>query len=208
MDKQNELTGNNEIKESRQIIGRNIKEIRSKQNLSQKDLAGMIGVSPSMIWLYENGYRAPSSNAFIRIAVALGVYGYELTAGISDYPMSMAMMDPLRYGDDEVIEFAKKIGRNIPEKEQVVGSLAYQVIADDMPFSMLLDPIGIHKAFVDDDSMELLKVYRELNPTGKAEALKRISELVQIEKYKRASDEPLTEKEKIIEELYHNMDLV
>ena len=86
MDKQNELTGNNEIKESRQIIGRNIKEIRSKQNLSQKDLAGMIGVSPSTIF-----NPALVRSSLIRLVFELSSFRYSSLFSFNKFNAAFAL---------------------------------------------------------------------------------------------------------------------
>lgn len=50
-----------------------IKLLRDERGFSQKDLAKRIGVSPSMVALYETGSRMPSFETLIRIHRVLGV---------------------------------------------------------------------------------------------------------------------------------------
>ncbi len=52
-------------------LGMRIKDIRSKQGLSQKDLAGLVGVTPSTISQIENNLIYPSLPALFKIAETL-----------------------------------------------------------------------------------------------------------------------------------------
>ena len=196
--------------EQGKIIGDNIKKIRIMRKMTQKELAELIGVSPSMIWQYENGYRVPRGEAFIRLVLALDVLGYDLVDGLSDFPMSAAMVDPLHYGDEEVLAFAEKIGKVLPGSDdfKCSSSLMEQLVAENVNFSLLIEPFGVFKAFVDKDEKELLKIYICLNDAGKAEAKKRIAELSQLDNYKRTVNEPLSDRENLIKDLYLNSDLV
>ena len=200
-------------------IGDNIKSIRQKRGITQKELAEMVEVSPSMIWQYENGYRKPRGYAFIRLVIALDTNGFALSAGEEDFPLSAAMIDPLRCGDDSVIEFAKKLGKKIPEKnidadsfEKLPDSVGYEILGkllnDEMTFQDVKESLGIYKAIVKRDDMEILEIYRKLNDEGKIEARKRISELSMLSKYMRSDNDPVSNMDQLIEALQKYVDIV
>ena len=46
-----------------------LKQLRINKNLTQKDLASILGVKKCMISAYENSTRTPSHQVFIRIAL-------------------------------------------------------------------------------------------------------------------------------------------
>lgn len=50
-----------------------LKELREARGFSQRQLADKIGVSPSMIGLYETGERMPSFETLLRIRRLFGV---------------------------------------------------------------------------------------------------------------------------------------
>lgn len=52
-------------------LGENIRERRIAKNMSQEDLAGIVGVSRMEICYYENGFRTPKLYKANRIAKAL-----------------------------------------------------------------------------------------------------------------------------------------
>jgi len=53
------------------MVGQRLKEARQLQNLTQKQLADLIGVKPSEISQYESGKRTPRWNTFNKILDAL-----------------------------------------------------------------------------------------------------------------------------------------
>ena len=50
------------------ILSERIKELRIKRNLSQKDLADILDLSPSIISAYETGERTPSVDNIISLS--------------------------------------------------------------------------------------------------------------------------------------------
>lgn len=68
-------------------IGKNIREHRKLQGLTQKALADKSGVAEITIRQYENEKRTPNSEILIRIADALKITLYELIGGknLSNY---------------------------------------------------------------------------------------------------------------------------
>lgn len=61
-----------------------IKEIREDLGYSQKQLATLLGVSPSNIYNYENNRTEPSVDMLVKISNALNVSVGELI-GVEDY---------------------------------------------------------------------------------------------------------------------------
>lgn len=54
-------------------IGLRIKELREKKNLSQEELAGIIGVTKQMISHYESGKNVPRSGNIKKIAKVFNI---------------------------------------------------------------------------------------------------------------------------------------
>ena len=54
-------------------MGDIIRALRNERNISQEQLGKKIGVTRSMIALYESGERFPSLSALIKLSRALGV---------------------------------------------------------------------------------------------------------------------------------------
>lgn len=53
--------------------GRSLKDIRNQQGILQRDITEKYGVSQSYYSLIENGYRRPSLDCAMRIALALNI---------------------------------------------------------------------------------------------------------------------------------------
>ncbi len=53
--------------------GRSLKDIRNQQGILQRDITEKYGVSQSYYSLIENGYRRPSLDFAMRIALALNI---------------------------------------------------------------------------------------------------------------------------------------
>lgn len=88
-------------------IGENIKAIRKKNKLSQKQLADLVGVSQAAIYYYESGKRDINMVLLSKIANALNVH-------ISDFFQSEPKkdkMDLLLFACDE--EYSTRIANNI-----------------------------------------------------------------------------------------------
>jgi transcriptional regulator with XRE-family HTH domain len=54
-------------------IGNKIKDLRMKQGMSQRELAGKVGLTPSFVSQLENNQITPSLSSFLQICNALGV---------------------------------------------------------------------------------------------------------------------------------------
>lgn len=54
-------------------FGRKLRELRKQKNLTQKELASLVGVKNSIISFYEVGERIPSPEIIIKLASVLHV---------------------------------------------------------------------------------------------------------------------------------------
>ena len=61
-----------------QILGKNIKYFRYKQNITQEKLAELLEVSANYIGRLERGQHNPSLNKIEKISTALKIKPYEL----------------------------------------------------------------------------------------------------------------------------------
>lgn len=52
-------------------FGRRLRELRKQKNLTQKELASLIGVKNSIISFYEVGDRIPSPEVIVKLSAAL-----------------------------------------------------------------------------------------------------------------------------------------
>jgi transcriptional regulator with XRE-family HTH domain len=67
-------------------FGRNVREARTRQGLSQEELGFRAGMKRSYLSDLERGQRNPSVRALGRLASALGVAPAELLHGVSSEP--------------------------------------------------------------------------------------------------------------------------
>lgn len=66
------------MKKSSTLFGQKVKELRLKQNMSQGDLAKILGVHRAYVSGIERGVRNPSLTTIERFAKAFGVKSNEL----------------------------------------------------------------------------------------------------------------------------------
>lgn len=66
-----------------------LKELRQKRNISQKDVAKFLDLSPSIISGYETGERTPSASIIIRLA--------DLYHCSTDYILGKSVIDTSSY---------------------------------------------------------------------------------------------------------------
>lgn len=151
------------------MIGLNIKNIRTEQGLTQKQLAQQVGVAPVTIQQYERGVRTPKHEMIKRIAAALNVsatkiYGLPQRENEEQQSNLEHFLDESvdEHGDVDPVKFADARYSDLWE----LGKMTDQLYLDTL------------KNWED---VDLLRVvvgsFEELNRTGKIEALKRISEL-------------------------------
>ena len=55
------------------MLGEKIKELRERENYSQKELGLKLGISPSTIGMYEQNRRSPGKDMLLKIAKVFNV---------------------------------------------------------------------------------------------------------------------------------------
>ena len=155
-------------------IGENIKKARKAAGLTQKELGEKLGVSNTMIAIYETGRRMPKTDTLQRIASALNCSVASLFPAITDFKAEIAdriktYNDALNETDDEIERTKLKYKINLLENEEwgvVLSGQTDEIYTISTYFMDILDP------------------YIKLNSLGKAEAAKRVEELTHIDRYK------------------------
>lgn len=77
-------------------VGQNIKRIRERKKISQKELGKILGVSQQMIGQYENNANPPKLVTLRRISKALNTPLHELINGVTDFWQLVPPEDILR----------------------------------------------------------------------------------------------------------------
>lgn len=67
------------------IVCNHIRELRVQRNLTQTELASILGVSKSVVSSYENGVHLPPYDILVRISSLFGV-SCDYLLGVSDIP--------------------------------------------------------------------------------------------------------------------------
>lgn len=126
-------------------IGKNIRKVREEKNISQKELAQRLGVTPPMLSQYETGRRKPRVSTLLKIAEALGCDPKTLV------------------GEDVYIDDA-------------LGTLFLFDFDDNR-----LSQSNVRRA----NEQNLLFYFDKLTMQGQDEAVKRVAELAELEKYRK-----------------------
>jgi len=93
------------------LIGKRIKERRQKMNLTQKDLAEKVQVTPSAINQYEKGEKTPSTENLLNLARELGVS--------SDYLLGASKEDDI-FVDKTVLKAFKDFKELSPNSRMTI----------------------------------------------------------------------------------------
>lgn len=147
-------------------IAKNIRTIRKKRGLTQKQLATLCEMSEAQISQYEIGYRTPRYKTICKLAKALNV-------STVDFFLN----------DAEI----KKIGKtiDIAEKEFCLDTTRYLMDLNKEKHFVsnlgIIDdtlPEDVQKAFV-----KLLDNFSKLNQNGRKKLFERLEELLEMPKY-------------------------
>lgn len=115
-------------------VAENIKRIRKKKGLTQKQLGKKCGMAESTLRQYELGYRHPKIETIQKIANALGCSLVALT-GIEEYKKTEEYKTGIRSVDayDGVLALLKNIYGDVQEKnvQQEYGESFYYLVGKD-----------------------------------------------------------------------------
>lgn len=150
------------IKENKNSIGSNIRLFREKMNLTQKELADLSGLTYENIKDYEECKKNASLDDLKKIAAALNINELELDNQIF-----------YAYNDNNVYKTIIANNKIYDAKDEKIND-DYIYCVGDIAVS----------------DKNLLKEFHALNLDGKAEAIKRVSELKFVDKYTNPDFDP------------------
>ncbi len=157
-------------------MGQVLKQLLNDQNMTIKELSEITGISKNTLYaITKRDSLHVRAETIEKISKALGVPVAKLLDWNSEGKMSE--LDRIAY------QTAKS--RDIPIEIQNAPLYTDEVI-DRLVKAIQKDNPRLYRTAPD---YLLLQYYDELNPTGKAEAIKRVEELTHIEKY--TTKEPL-----------------
>jgi transcriptional regulator with XRE-family HTH domain len=100
-------------------ISKNIKLLREKYRLSQKELAAIAGVSDKAVSTWERGLKEPRMGAIQKIADHFGIKKSNLIEDGGIQSITLASKSSIEFTQDEV-EIIKKYRRLTPEGKKTV----------------------------------------------------------------------------------------
>ena len=100
-------------------ISKNIKLLREKYRLSQKELAAIAGVSDKAVSTWERGLKEPRMGAIQKIADHFGIKKSNLIEDGGIQSITLASKSSIEFTQDEV-EVIKKYRRLTPEGKKTV----------------------------------------------------------------------------------------
>ena len=156
-------------------IGKKIQAARKSKGLTQKQLAERIGVATGTIQQYELGKRQPKLETLDKIAKSLDVSIFDILpsyeGGFEEEYEKMVKKLRKKY-----FPYSISISDDFePSEEDIIESLR------------MSEPDFFENA--DQNYLELVSAFDELNAVGRQEAVKRVQELGEIPKYQK-KDEP------------------
>lgn len=92
----------------------NLKTLRVKANLSQADLAKVLGVSRSAVSSYENGTRRPNHEVLVKLAVFYNV-STDFLLGNAPQPSKPDLIDELSFEIRKLLDTANLDSSNKAE---------------------------------------------------------------------------------------------
>ena len=147
-------------------IGERIRKIRTKKNLTQKQLGDLCNMADSAIRRYESDKGNPTLDTLKRIADALGVPVYHLIES-AEYSDS-ALVDDL---DQALLRMVRAYAKS------------YGYTSDAAFYDAILSKKIFLAMFSDDIDKKMIEAYDMLNHLGKEKAFERIAELTEVPKY-------------------------
>jgi transcriptional regulator with XRE-family HTH domain len=99
------------------LLGNRIRDRRTAQKISQKDLATEVGVSPSAINQYEKGEKIPSTSTLIRLAEVLDVS--------SDYLLGASDKDEIFLNKKVAQVFKDFMTLNRSDRMQIMSNINF-----------------------------------------------------------------------------------
>ncbi|MDL2224743.1 helix-turn-helix domain-containing protein [Eubacteriales bacterium OttesenSCG-928-M02] len=106
-----------------QSIGERIRYLRERQDLTQRELADMAGITIATLSRYENGQRTPMSDLVVKLARALHTTTDFLLTGEGDEQRKQKEYD----GAINVIGFASSANDITPHQASLLEKIAKNI---------------------------------------------------------------------------------
>lgn len=178
-------------------IGEKLYKIRTDLNLTQKQFAKKVGVSQAAITNWEHGRRQPRTEQLKKIAKELQIPVSELVNEHTIEHFTPQFLNEHPVIDHELAAVINQLDFDLePVKDIDISKISTELRADlynillakicyddENDLQLEIYPSVPYKKRKDDKLEELSVLFYKLNDTGKAEALKRITELTQIKTY-------------------------
>lgn len=107
------------------MVGMRISRLRKGKNMTQRDLARVLNLSPSAVGMYEQGRRQPSAELIVAICREFSVStqwlltGEPYTRGDFQADLKMLLQEPLPEKNER--EEAQRIRRLLSELEELLA---------------------------------------------------------------------------------------
>lgn len=102
------------------MFGENIKELRKERNLTQKELAEIIGVSQSAIYFWEKEINEPTAGALVKMAKFFGV------------------------SVDEILSLEKEVKKELPKERVMLESFSRLTQSQqDLVITLIEELVGV-----------------------------------------------------------------
>ena len=107
------------------VVGMRISRLRKGKNMTQRDLARVLNLSPSAVGMYEQGRRQPSAELIVAICREFSVStqwlltGEPYTRGDFQADLRMLLQEPLPEKNER--EEAQRLRRLLSELEELLA---------------------------------------------------------------------------------------
>lgn len=123
------------------ILGNRIRNLREDNDLTQKELSAMIGLTPKMISFYENNQRTPPVDVLIKLAKIFNV--------TVDYLIGFPSSDNMNISSNEL---------NLLKYYRAISNKSKQKTSSDLISKFFPDAV-----YLNDEERELIQYYNELS---------------------------------------------
>ena len=169
----------------KQLIAKNIRDLRKDKGLTQKELAEATGLSYSSIASYENGLREPNSRSMVILEQFFGVSGEYLRGGV-DKSAFIYQKGQLQHGlkllDDLMYRF-KDAYRSTSQSNRLRATEMLDAVLARMTSSVVTN--AADPDWTAEEIDRLICVFLALNRAGRDKLLERADELQQLPQYHR-----------------------
>lgn len=169
------------------MTGEKIKQLRKSKMLTQKRLGELCKIDEANIRKYENGKLNPSLPTIRKIAAALEVSISELVDDWGRYPSEEITAN---VSSEDLHNSSQILINKLESLSGTKGNLNQVLLENNLHtlIDMVKESSDLNTAFKDahlaECSVKMAELLKMLNEAGRAEAIKRVTELTQLNIYK------------------------